>query len=277
VVDCECMAPWFGAILLESALVWLERALIVLIQEERMSRLSVFTLATLVVCNAPTGCAHEEQTWSQPSGRRLTATTPETSEGGSTGAPALPGGAGNTGGLGDDGQALPLPLYVDQYFTPSGYMGDGMHANAILDESDCKLPRAPGVLGLCHKFTYTPQTHTAGSSTWGGVFWQYPEGNWGAVEGRLVQPGATNVKFYAAGANGGETVKFLVGVRDSTLPYEDSIRAEKSVVLTTEWTEYAVSFAGQSYERVIGPLGWSIATSQLADPIVFYLDDIRWE
>jgi hypothetical protein len=132
--------------------------------------------------------------------------------------------------------------------------------------------RPPGSTGHCHKFTITPSTFA-----WGGVYWQYPVNNWGASPGKRIAPGATKVTFYASGAAGGESVKFVVGGM-SGLTYSDTAKAEVSVVLTTTPTPYIIDLTGQTYDAVLGGFGFAaeVPVGSTA-PIVFTVDSIRWE
>jgi hypothetical protein len=170
-----------------------------------------------------------------------------------------------------------LPVAVSTYFAPSGYMGDTMGIVADAASPECK-PRPEGAEGDCYRFTYTP-----GPQKWAGVYWQHPANNWGAAEGQRIEPGATTVKFYAAGSVGGEILKVTVGgIKDVTLPYADTVKAMGEFTLTTEMTQYTIDISGQTYESVIGGFSWSTNIPQDADPttaapIVFFLDDLIWE
>jgi hypothetical protein len=170
-----------------------------------------------------------------------------------------------------------LPVLISTYFAPSGYMGDTTGIVADVAGSEC-APRPDGAAGDCYRFTYTP-----GSQLWAGVYWQHPANNWGAAEGQRIEPGATAVKFYAAGAAGGEKLKITVGgIHDVTLPYSDSVKAMTEITLTTEMTQYSVDISGQTYESVLGAFSWSTNVPEGTDPttappIVFFLDDLTWE
>ncbi len=62
-----------------------------------------------------------------------------------------------------------LPCAVDEWFYPSGYMGDG-ELGAIEDADVCALDRPADALGTCHRFTWTPPATSMG---WAGVYWQH--------------------------------------------------------------------------------------------------------
>ena len=99
-----------------------------------------------------------------------------------------------------------LPLAVDDWFGPSGYMGDG--EDDLIEDTACAA-RMSGALGQCHRFEWT-----GGAKGWAGVFWQFPDGNWGTAEGLAVPAGATVVRFDAWGEFGGEVVTFGAGMGD---------------------------------------------------------------
>jgi hypothetical protein len=201
-----------------------------------------------------------------------TTSGPSTSSTTGTGA----GGATGTGGSGGGDAPSPLPFVVDSVFIASGYMGDGSVTGAILqdDNMTCLATRPAGAEGHCHKFTYTPPAVGMG---WGGVYWQYPVNNWGTNQGKRIAPGATKVTFYAAGAAGGEIVKFIVGGMKGT-PYADTLEATLTATLTTTMAPYIVDLTGKTYDAVLGGFGWVIeAPLGIVAPIVFTVDSIRWD
>jgi hypothetical protein len=183
-------------------------------------------------------------------------------------------GTGGAGGSGSTDMPSPLPFVVDSLFVASGFMGDGETAGPITqdDNMTCMASRPPGSVGHCHKFTYTPST-----KMWGGVYWQYPVGNWGATPGKRIAAGATKVTFYAAGAAGGESIKFIVGGM-SGMANSDTVNANVSVVLTTTPMPYIVDLTGQTYDAVLGGFGWTAeAPAGSTAPISFTVDSIKWE
>src|SRR5439155_24845315 len=98
----------------------------------------------------------------------------------------------------------PLPFIVDDTFAASGYEGGG--GGTITDDTTCPSRGGDG-RGHCHHIKWTP-----GTNSWGGVVWQYPANNWGGVPGFAVPAGYGQVRFWAWGASGGESVSFLVGL-----------------------------------------------------------------
>lgn len=159
-----------------------------------------------------------------------------------------------------------LPFAVDDYWAPSGFMGDGEIPGAIeVTDDACGDERAGAAEGVCRQFAWT-----RGAQGWAGVFWQYPDGNWGDLPGLPVPAGATEVTFYAWGAEGGEVVKFLVGIGDV-----DGFAVETAdLTLTDAPAEYRVDVSGASIgDEVVGGFGW---VSGDEDGVTFTIDDIQW-
>jgi hypothetical protein len=169
-----------------------------------------------------------------------------------------------------------LPVTVSDYYIPGGFMGDGVTSSTAVTISltNCKQPRPSGATGDCYRITYTP-----GALLWAGVYWQYPERNWGTSPGKRIEAGASKVTFYAAGLHGGEVFDFIAGgIDDVHLAYRDSFKVTKRVTLTTALTRYEIDISGRMYDAgVIGAFAWTFDTHGSPAPIEFYLDTIRWE
>ncbi len=205
----------------------------------------------------------------------------DASGGATSGARSVPGPAADAAPSGP----VALPFLLSDEFAPSGYMGDSTDDfNAIAmskDGTDCKSPRAAGAAGDCYSVTWKPVLTSGAPSAWVGVYWQYPANNWGAKPGKSVAPGATKVTFQAAGAAGGESVRFVVGGvntkgGDATLPDKDAFEVGLDVTLTAAWTKYEIPLDGAAYDAVIGGFAW-VAKATAASPVAFYVDDVRWE
>jgi hypothetical protein len=182
-----------------------------------------------------------------------------------TDAGTQPVDAGTDAGT-DAGPTLSIPLAVDAAWVPSGFMGDGA-ANGIQAAQECAAPRPGEGKGACHKFTWTP-----GKEGWGGVWWQYPEGNWGdkGIPGLTVPEGATTLSFYAWGGTGGEVVKFLVGMTKA-----DGFGLETpDTTLTAEPKQYTIDLSRVRYGKVVGGFGW--VAGGRTTPLVLFIDDIQW-
>jgi hypothetical protein len=184
-------------------------------------------------------------------------------------------------GTPDDEELVP-PFAVSDYFSPTGYLGDGATIGLLNMVAAACPNRAPNPVGDCYMVTYNPPL----AATYAGIYWQYPGNNFGAYYGHNVAPGATKATVWAMGANGGEQITFKVGgiaTSDSTQPFHDSLQETGPLeTLTTSWQEFTVPFGGDTYSEVLGGFAWVMTPPTLPDgapsmkPIVFYLDAIRW-
>jgi|GEM_PF-790652 len=155
--------------------------------------------------------------------------------------------------------AVALPFAIDDYYVPSGFMGDGESGG--LDASGSCSQRAGDEVGTCHAFAFTP-----GSNGWAGVWWQYPDGNWGDSDGLVVAPGATAVTFWAWSDVDGLAADFFSGYAS------DGFEGTESATLTTTPQEITIIIAGGTYTDIAGGFGWSAAS---ASPYTIYIDDIE--
>jgi hypothetical protein len=74
---------------------------------------------------------------------------------------------------------------VSNFFTPSGFMGDGAIPNRMTVgiNENCKQPRPAGAQGDCYHFLYH-----VGDVKWAGAYWVYPTNSWGSVPGHTLVP-----------------------------------------------------------------------------------------
>ena len=181
--------------------------------------------------------------------------------------------AGTDAGTGsgtDAGTTVTLPLAVDGTWIPSGYMGAPGETANIKDEPLCPEPRPAGGRGTCHRFTWSPGS----GQGWAGVYWQYPENNWGSMDGFRLPAGARAVSFLAWGASGGEVVDFFVGIADATADgFQQKLAA---VALTATPKQYTIQVSRADQSLVVGGFGWAAGAGDKTTPVVFYVDDIHW-
>ena len=156
-----------------------------------------------------------------------------------------------------------LPLQVDAWFAPSGYMGDGSAGG--ISASPCASDSAGGS-GVCHQFVWTPL-----EQGWAGVFWQYPDGNWGEQPGLQIPPGAQSIRFEAWGDQGGETVTFGAGYGANSA---DGFGIERTITLDEEPMPYSIDLSQTTYETVAGGFVWTAANAD--SPLTFYIRGIEW-
>ena len=171
-----------------------------------------------------------------------------------------------------DALEIKAPFEVSNYFYPSGWMGDGEEGEKYIQlndqwREDCHS--AP----TCVRITYRPN-----KKGWAGIYWQYPDGNWGDSPGRRIK-GARRLTFWARGKRGGELVQFKAGgISTQGKKYHDSFEiAMGSVELTKEWRRYEIDFTGADLSSVLGAFAWTANRSGNPEGLTFYLDDIRYE
>jgi len=161
------------------------------------------------------------------------------------------------------------PEYQAYYL--SGKIGDS--ADLSIQAGQCDSPDSrPG----CLRIEYSPSQDFS-PNHWAGVYFQYPENNWGASPGRNLT-GATRISFWAK-SDPPMTVKFILGginrTHPSALPYRDSFKKELPVKLAGEWRFYTISLQDEDLRSVIGPLALVVATDQGGKPGSIFLDAVE--
>jgi len=165
---------------------------------------------------------------------------------------------------------LPFVIFVERgsssnHYAPAGWMGNAKSITA--DEGCTNNPHAGKT---CLRYAYS------GADDWGGVVWQDPANDWGELAGGWNLTGAKQLKFWARGEKGGETVSFKFGILGADKKFSDSsMGAINDVKLTKEWAEYTIDLSGKDLSRIKTGFVWSLAGQ--GSPVVFYLDDIRFE
>lgn len=155
-------------------------------------------------------------------------------------------------------------------FYASGWMGDW--GDISLNDAwsaDCHSPPT------CVRFAYSG-LRSQGFG-WAGLYWQYPDKNWGDNPDGRDLTGATKLTFWAKGRNGGEKAEFKVG--GITGKYPDSIQpaVPKAITLSSSWQGYAIDLRGKDLHHVIG--GFVVVMSRNDNPngATLYLDDVQFE
>ncbi len=164
---------------------------------------------------------------------------------------------------------LPLTLYAEasdaQTYIPAGWMGDAKSIK--LDPACAEKPQSGKTCLRCD---------FASDKGWGGVVWQSPEGDWGDKGGGYDLTGAKKVTFWARGEAGGEVVNFKFGIIAKEKRFFDTGSASlDNVALTTDWQLYEIPVVAQNLTRIKTGFVWTTAST--GKPVVFYLDNIRWE
>lgn len=160
---------------------------------------------------------------------------------------------------------------VPDAFYPSGWMGDW--EDITLDDASTDNSHSEPT---CIKITYSAaQSQGKG---WAGIYWQYPDNNWGDKPGGHDLTGATKLTFWARGEKSGETAEFKVG--GITGKYSDSIQSPVStgvIVLSDKWQKYTIDLTGKDLSQVIGGFCWVTHKNQNPHGCAIYLDDLGYE
>jgi hypothetical protein len=124
------------------------------------------------------------------------------------------------------------------------------------------------------KIEYRPALSSA--QGWAGVYFLYPDHNWGQFAGRDLA-GATRLTFWVC-ADHDTRAEFLVGgINDAMARYSDSLpKASTGVIaVTSAWQRHQIDLRGRDLSSVIG--GFAVVTSrkQDASPRSLFLDDIE--
>lgn len=158
--------------------------------------------------------------------------------------------------------ALSLPANVDVYFYPSGWMGDGEYERRYLT-----FARSEDFI----KITYVP-----GPKEWVGIYWQYPDSNWGQKPGFNLT-GAKKLTFWAKGETGNEIVEFKTGGIQGQ-KYEDSfVKSTGRIKLSQSWNQYDVNLTDHDLSSVIGAFAWVASKDSNPEGLTFYLKEIYFE
>ena len=162
--------------------------------------------------------------------------------------------------------------YKNRYFS-SGWMGELASwpgdPGEVIDEACCDDPF------LHESCIRLSSSFSAGQ--WGGIYWQYPENNWGDYPGYDLSD-ALKLVFWAKGASGGEKGEFKVGgIADAAKPYQDSFSVSTGVIeLIDTWKRYELDLSGQNLSMALGGFCWVTSHSQNPSGCTIYLDEIRY-
>ncbi len=164
-----------------------------------------------------------------------------------------------------------LPIDIDAAYFPSGSMGDGKSGETFVKIRRKQIEGAgsskPAVEITFHK----------GPMGWAGIYWQFPDSNWGDQLGRNLT-GAQTLKFLAKGKTGGEIVEFKSGGIQGK-KYSDSFDVSLGkIVLKSNWVEYSIDLSHQNLSNVIGAFASiAAATDNPAGVTTFYIANLRFE
>ncbi len=163
---------------------------------------------------------------------------------------------------------LPFTVFADDMsglpYVWSGWMGN-TGAIAMNEKSDAD-PRSGATAMRCEY---------RAPDGFGGIVWQDPANDWGDLPGGRDLTGATKLTFWARGNEGGERVKFAMGLIGRDKKHFDTASAEITVTLSDDWKQYEIDLTGKDLSRIKTGFGWVVAGQ--GEPVVFFLDDIRYE
>jgi exo-beta-1,3-glucanase (GH17 family) len=167
-------------------------------------------------------------------------------------------------------------------FIPSGWMGD----IAAISFDDCSQQEHDWA-DRTVKVQYLPSPED--ERGWAGIYWLYPENNWGVARGHNLQELGeyAQLRFSAKSDQTGAQVRFFVGgVYSDTYRYLDSIPeplqaleadSKGFVSLSTEWQEYHIDLTGADLSNVIGGFGWAAERNRTPNGVTFYIDNILFD
>ena len=166
---------------------------------------------------------------------------------------------------------LPFVIFSEKgstnnHYFPSGWMGN---IKAIRLDEGCQFQPHNGA--TCLRLEYQA------AADWGGVVWQDPENDWGRVPGGWNLTGAKKLVFWARGDKGGELVScFKFGVLGRGNRFYDTANGSLDAVrLTSAWKQYTIDVSGKDLSCLKTGFAWIVVGQ--GKPVVFYLDDIRFE
>lgn len=159
---------------------------------------------------------------------------------------------------------------IDSDFFPSGWMGDGEDGSEYIQFTRETIDIA-GKKRVAIKINYTP-----GPKGWAGLYWLYPENNWGKEPGRDLT-GIKQITFLAKGIEGTEIVEFksggVQGEHGDTFEYTLGKK-----LLSNEWKEFSIDLTGRDLSNVVGPFAWICAASDNTNnETSFYIAEINLE
>lgn len=116
----------------------------------------------------------------------------------------------------------------------------------------------------------------ASSLGWAGVYFLYPDGNWGQFPGRNLS-GATKLSFWVCAYHDTHAEFFLGGIKDPRFAYFDTLPKISTGVVTvsSSWQRHEIDLTGHDLSSVIGGFGVAMSREQDARSTTLLLDDIE--
>lgn len=170
-------------------------------------------------------------------------------------------------------RTIAVPFKMTSHFIPSGWMGDGIYKRQYVQfEPSHRGEFYPdGEDQLSIRVSYNP-----GPERWTGIYWQYPDKNWGDTLGIKIKK-ANHISFWAKGETGGEVVEFKSGGIGGR-KYQDSYTVSLGKkMLSNSWNRFTLDLNNQDLSNVIGAFAWIASADDNPNGLAFYLDEIKFE
>lgn len=161
-------------------------------------------------------------------------------------------------------------------FYPSGWMGD--YADLHFDDG---ADDGPNDGTTYTKITYTPKSQ----SGWAGIYWTFPDHNWGECRGRSLEGGTRLTGFIRGDRDGEDVIELTIGGINRrphhrpNLAYRDSFKRKELITLYKDWRPFALEIPeGAEPKSVIG--GFAVAFSAPANEsreVAVHLDRVRYD
>ena len=159
----------------------------------------------------------------------------------------------------------------NNHYTPSGFMPDGQCL--FLNEGASNKCFSGD---SCIKISYDVACSRKGER-WAGIYWLNPPNNWGKRKGGYNLKGASRLTFRARGELGTEQIQeFTVGGITGDYPDSDMI-GMGPVILSKTWKEYSIDLRGKDLSYISGGFSWTTNVDVNSQPVIFYLDEIKFE
>ncbi|MCM8538073.1 MAG: family 16 glycosylhydrolase [Lentisphaeraceae bacterium] len=165
------------------------------------------------------------------------------------------------------GKPTQVPYYVykegseKSIYSPTGLMGN---YQALAIDSNYSKDVKNG--NSCTKIHYSRPDN------WAGALYLNPANDWGNKPGGLDLSKAKKLSFWAKGKDGGEKIKFGMGLLGKDKKFYDTFKIEKEFTLSKEWQEFSLELDSSKLTHIKTGFFFSFAGQK--KPLTFFLDDI---
>jgi hypothetical protein len=155
-------------------------------------------------------------------------------------------------------------------YDPGGRVGDVDDIRVVPPDERGDLAGDTSV-----QIDYSPQRSAA--LGWAGIYFLYPDGNWGQRSGRNLS-GATKLTFSACADHRTRAEFFVGGIHDPHRPHADSLQKTSTgiVVVAPTWQRYEIDLTGKDVSSVIAGFGMVTSRDEDQAPRSFFLEDIAF-